>query len=1166
LIISIAQIEMGQSFSDASSLSRDEVLRNFEKHKEISDGYISTSTPLGHGTYFARFTNPSGTNAKASPRLDNDKNCSKVCIEQLSVGRTHGKCILVGRVLKHGIYSGGAYFVFEDTIGDLIKVGVYNACESGRHAAALFPVGRSLSIADPYMKCGADGQPFVRVDNPDCVQDFDFPKDAQGWHDMGNDLFKVLNSSSGRGVKACPAAVTACWRKALALVPLTPLCTLLSNRAAAWMELGDYASAAQDSAVASFLDPGHVKANYRLALALREAGLREVSGHICHRGVQQWPSNAAFRELKKSLLQEGDLERTGGSGGALSPLWWEDSRVVGSLSSGPHPHPHASDDDDDDDDDASSEQKQELDQEQEQEQERDTSQSRGASTASDSPPVSCEGKGKEEEASWDVLKCLGNTAFKEGRYSAAVECYTRALAAVHDIDRVVSLHCNLSLLLSSSKEGGGEGEGDADRISALRCAVIALVIKPNHTKAWLRRAQALRAVQRGRDALRSCEEGLRSLLGVSADPATSTLRAHLEKLQRELKKEEGVSDKKRTEKNAKFASAFSPFLATASGNKKLSTAEQLRQRKEMEAASTLEDVASPQSMATFNMLNNMFLDKDKQVQLYGYEIAPLADFRHELYNADCCWPQGVSFEFAENFLESAYQNGVSLPHNMEFSLCNDSYSPPNEWFMKRLNGRVDRIKWYSAADRRVGDVCDDPPSVDTKYHSFVRHSYSNQAYRMEIFHRGKTHVAVGFVDLGLLLSSQLRDDNTTAPLRFVGFDLSAYAVAKTLVIWAMFLHPTVSSGEGSGVDAETLSTAILQVWFSSVWTRGTAALFAVVVKKLVQSEEKIRSRYGNEVWRLLQHWSRAKGVLLSRAMQQWSEFRSDARSSLPHLLRKKDRIAMARYELTGAFGVTASGSTDGENGDLVGSVTMFDCPDGTPPLADNETVFSTVQITTLFPADGSRTCVTEALRDHLLGRIRRLLGWAQSSAVVVELHCAAVEDSVGAIAAFRPWTMSWSNVLDYIPAEKFHDIARACSVHHDIIHFGYSMNWMTQVYGASFLDLLGMFTEKRKKKMILDCNAKFSQAYQQLNCQARLRSPPPSNPLNNMATLLEANTYSKWLQWWIAKGCARGEYCKTAPNCEHSTPNPLSCTGSSTMYLTWTYDREITFNREVKMS
>jgi hypothetical protein len=67
---------------------------------------------------------------------------------------------------------------------------------------------------------------------------------------------------------------------------------------------------------------------------------------------------------------------------------------------------------------------------------------------------------------------------------------------------------------------------------------------------------------------------------------------------------------------------------------------------------------------------------------------------------------------------------------------------------------------------------------------------------------GSTHVAVGFTDLSTLLHAKFlppEDADSDAPLRWVGYELSSYACAKTAVISCML-------SQGAQVDE------VLQVW------------------------------------------------------------------------------------------------------------------------------------------------------------------------------------------------------------------------------------------------------------------------------------------------------------------------------------------------------------------
>ena len=280
---------------------------------------------------------------------------------------------------------------------------------------------------------------------------------------------------------------------------------------------------------------------------------------------------------------------------------------------------------------------------------------------------------------------------------------------------------------------------------------------------------------------------------------------------------------------------------------------------------------------------------------------------------------------------------------------------------------------------------------------------------------------------------------------------------------------------------------------------------------------------------------------------------------------------MARYDVTGDFcvGDVNSAAVDA----IVGSITMFDNLDGTPPMARGESVFSVLSFhavaTELRTAPAACTVtVIDAAEAILVGKVRGLIAKATAGRVTVRLRLAAVEDSVGEIAALRPWTMSWSNVLDYFSPSEFHAIARACSRHGDTIHFGYSMNWPCEVRGTSILDytplpemkLSAAEAEKwatQRSEFINMANQGMHRMYEGLGWGEYLRCPPPSNPINCTGFFLESALYEKWVGHWFNFAQKLGPV--EVGNLEHAMPSQLSATGGSTVYFTWTYDPKITF-------
>lgn len=73
----------------------------------------------------------------------------------------------------------------------------------------------------------------------------------------------------------------------------------------------------------------------------------------------------------------------------------------------------------------------------------------------------------------------------------------------------------------------------------------------------------------------------------------------------------------------------------------------------------------------------------------------------------------------------------------------------------------------------------------------------------------------------------------------------------------------------------------------------------------------------------------------------------------------------------------------------------------------------------------------------------------------MDLRCARVGQGQPVVdfrAGLKPHTMSWSNLVDYMRPTEFHDLARRCSAESDVIHYGYSMNWVFETVGTCILD------------------------------------------------------------------------------------------------------------------
>jgi hypothetical protein len=114
-------------------------------------------------------------------------------------------------------------------------------------------------------------------------------------------------------------------------------------------------------------------------------------------------------------------------------------------------------------------------------------------------------------------------------------------------------------------------------------------------------------------------------------------------------------------------------------------------------------------------------------------------------------------------------------------------------------------------------------------------------------------------------------------------------VAKTLVIWEMLRQSPPLSHPAHHAHLR----AVLQAWFNTTWTSGTQPVVAKALAALCSSLEA--KQQPDSVHRILQHWEGSTGVTLKRARAEHSKSMVRSQHYAHHLLRRVDRIAMAKY-------------------------------------------------------------------------------------------------------------------------------------------------------------------------------------------------------------------------------------------------------------------------------
>lgn len=442
------------------------------------------------------------------------------------------------------------------------------------------------------------------------------------------------------------------------------------------------------------------------------------------------------------------------------------------------------------------------------------------------------------------------------------------------------------------------------------------------------------------------------------------------------------------------------------------------------------------------------------------------------------------------------------------------------------------FEWYFSNQRKIGDVLRMPPAEyigvlsDVLSASFANCPVSPK----QKLTFGSVHVAVGFVDLGLLLDSNFllerETEEPSACLLFRGFEASSFSVAKSVVLWEMLC--TIG----------TKASWVVQVWFSTIWSRRATNAFLAAARRVAAAEcSCVTVDYPQGVCLLVQHWALSKGVGLKKLARRRGQTRNETSDAL-FFARKEDRVEMIRYHLTGAFGLAGEEPCSG-------SVLMFDCHKATKKL-EAASVFETLTLDDVISSEffnGSYFQTAEKVKET---RVLALLEYAQAGQIKVQLSVAALNLKSAAleeITRLQPHSISWSNILDYMSREQFHTLAKACSS--TAVHSGYSMNWPRAIYGSSLIDYpatsLEVITEAEKATVT---------SLRDL-CRNRLifLTPIQHNPLNITAGFLAKRCHSHWLQHFF--GEAKVRICEAGMM--DSLGNPLSRV-PVVVSSSWTYE------------
>lgn len=128
-------------------------------------------------------------------------------------------------------------------------------------------------------------------------------------------------------------------------------------------------------------------------------------------------------------------------------------------------------------------------------------------------------------------------------------------------------------------------------------------------------------------------------------------------------------------------------------------------------------------------------------------------------------------------------------------------------------------------------------------------------------------------------------------------------------------------------------------------------------------------------------------------------------------------------------------------------------------------------------------------------QVTKLISHVQQHHIVMEARYGVIApDSplLEVIGKLDPYTISWSNLLDYCRSySDFHKMARACSGP-NTVHFAYSMNWTRSTKGANYID----YPLAVRKKLLEQAKAMYVFTLDTIGARTYFRCPPVENPIN----------------------------------------------------------------------
>lgn len=1022
-----------------------------------------------------------------------------IFIHEMNANSTHRGKKLIGKIITNPTVMTSIMVRIEDDFGNDVLLAVYNLNKSKYKK---FTIGTILTISEPYYKLAMDGNMMVRVDNPKNELFFNQSDMLSNGKNKSSCEWKLFGNKlyMDKNFNAAIDSYSNGIESELLNSNLNILISnILSNRAACYFKLKNYNNTLLNAGAAVMLNPKHGKSWYRLIDSLVELGYHNQADQLYIKATQELQCSDNNNGDNNKLLQK--LEQK---------LNNSDSTDVKTGDS-------------------------------ECNYQSETIwcclglNNINLSNCSDILTcLSTEQREVDKEALTKIMKStkrlhaklndlkgIGNKLYSQGFTNDAICIYSCALTLCENLCNLFNNRAATLMALEQYDQ-------------SIQDSTVAFVLNVSNIKALYRCAESLFMLGYVDSAQNICQNWNNS----KSDGSQNIGKQFkiLETKMRELK----------TRKNRQ-SQAIKQKIKQAKENKK-------KQNNEEKVDAVFQEPGNFVSTGQLGLMNQLFQSFAPQDSYLSQYTLKLPKF-HELYATRRGWPKYSDSKLCQQLLAHAYETACAIKFH-EMNLSREEFILTGPDLLKRLSGySPERIQWYTSSQPGAIDtsVDLDPEMIKHRpYDDNMFHSFSNSPDQLIKLFSGTTHIGVGFCDLRLLAVSTIHQ-HVNGPVRFVGVEMSAYSVAKAYVIYEMLKHSDIIKEE-----------SILEVWYSSTWTNGTSDDFIKGVEMVLATI--VKNKENEEVIEYLTYWKQTQGksVSVKQGRRGWLNARAKSKSmSEVACFEKVDNILdMCHYVLTGEI------LARNENA-VAGNVTMFDNSPLCTKKAQNESVYHILEYNRRFTSmfETNRGNISKCIKNLLLQDITNLKSMVLNNRITIELiHGKVVPTNkklIKKLSSMHPYSVSWSNCIDYIPKPQFHKMAKQIG-NLDCVHFAYSMNWVMEVFGSMIIDYAGpQLVDVRKQ--LLDLAKQSIEMMWKLNGMIDIfRFPPITNAINFGTYPLVTQYGRVWYQHFVSKKMVGG-YAKPCQDAFRPlTYSPLN-RANTVIDFAWTYDKDIRFQPQIPL-